>query len=229
MDEAILYSAYRIYSDLADESMLSLSIVAPNSARMHQMMAHELAKQGHSAEAIANYRAALKIDPQLPGLNFELAEMLNSPSVPGGQEEAESEYKAALALNPLDEQSESRLGDIAVQRNDLNEAYERYTRAVQLQPDDAEANLGLAKVLMSMNQPQKAQPLLEHAVQLDPTNAVAHFRLSTLYRQIGRTADAENELAQYQKYKELKEKLRSLYQEMRLQPAKEDDDTDPRQ
>ncbi|MGB6430282.1 MAG: tetratricopeptide repeat protein, partial [Candidatus Acidiferrales bacterium] len=228
-DEAILYSAYRIYSDLTDEAMLSLSIVAPNSARMHQMMAHELAKQGHTAEAIANYRAALKIDPQLPGLHFELAEMLNSPSVPDGQEEAESEYKAALEVNPLDEQAESRLGDIAARRNDLNEAYERYTRAVQLRPDDAEANLGLAKVLMSMNQPQKAQPLLERAVQLDPTNAVAHFRLSTLYRQDGRTADAENELAQYQKYKEMKEKLRSLYQEMRLQPAREDDDTDPRQ
>jgi tetratricopeptide (TPR) repeat protein len=228
-DEAILYSAYRVYSDLTAESMLSLSVVAPNSARVHQMMAHELAKQGHSAEAIANYRAALKIDPQLPGLHFELAEMLNTPSVPNGQDEAESEYKAALEVNPLDEQSECRLGDIAVRRNDLNEATERYTRALQLQPDDPQANLGLAKVLMTMGQPQKALPLLEHAVQLDPTDAVAHFRLSTLYRQLGRTADAENELAQYQKYKDMKEKLRSLYQEMRLAPAKEDEDTDPRQ
>src|SRR5271155_2760744 len=156
-DEGLLYTAYRVYSDLANESLLSLTVVAPNSARMHQAMAHELAKQGHTAEAIENYRAALKIDPQLPGLHFELAEMLRTVSTPEAHDEAESEYKAALEANPLDEQSEIRLGDIAVQKNDLKEAYERYTRAIQLQPGDPEANIGLAKVLMAMDQPQKAE------------------------------------------------------------------------
>ena len=34
----VLYTSYRIYSDLAGESMLSLSMVAPKSARMHQVM-----------------------------------------------------------------------------------------------------------------------------------------------------------------------------------------------
>jgi len=62
-DEAILYSAYRIYSDLTDEAVLSLMVVAPKSAHMHELMAHELAKHGHEAEAIENFRVALKIDP----------------------------------------------------------------------------------------------------------------------------------------------------------------------
>jgi tetratricopeptide (TPR) repeat protein len=226
-DRAILYSAYRVYSDLADESVLSLAMVAPKSAQMHQLMAHELAKNGHTPEAIENYRAALKIDPQLPGLHFELAEMLNTSS--DGQAEAASEYKKALALNPFDEASECRLGDIAAQRNDLKEAYERYTRAVQLRPDDADASIGLAKVLMSMNQLQKAGQLLEHAIQLDPTSALAHFRLSTVYRRTGRTADAHHEIEQYQKYKDMKEKLRDLYHAMLVEPAKKEaDDTESR-
>jgi cytochrome c-type biogenesis protein CcmH/NrfG len=134
-----------------------------------------------------------------------------------------------LAVNPSDASSESRLGDIAARRNDLNEAYERYARALELRPDDAETSLGLAKVLMSMGQLQKAEALLDHAVQLDPTNAVAHFRLSTVYRQTGRTADAKRELEQYQKYKEMKEKLRDIFHAMRVEPAKEEhDDLDPR-
>ena len=228
-DEAVLYAAYRIYSDLADESMLTMAIVAPKSARMHQLMAHELAKHGDTAEAIENYRVALKIDPQLPGLHFELAEMLNTSSVRTDQEEAESEYKKALAVNPSDASSESRLGGIAARRNDLNEAYKRYARALELRPDDAEASLGLAKVLMTMGQPQKAEALLEHVVQLDPTSAVAHFRLSTVYRQTGRTADAKHELEEYQKYKEMKEKLRDIFHAMRVEPAKEEHDgLDPR-
>jgi tetratricopeptide (TPR) repeat protein len=228
-DEGLLYTAYRVYSDLANESLLSLTVVAPNSARMHQAMAHELAKQGHTAEAIENYRAALKIDPQLPGLHFELAEMLRTVSTPQAHDEAESEYKAALVANPFDEQSEIRLGDIAVQKNDLKEAYERYTTAIQIQPGDPEANIGLAKVLMAMDQPQKAEPFLVHAIALDPTSAVAHFRLGTVYRELGRAEDAKHEIAEYQKYKEMKEKLQEIYHEMRLERTTgETDDADPR-
>jgi tetratricopeptide (TPR) repeat protein len=226
-DEALIYTAYRIYSDLAAESLLSLSVVAPSSAHMHQAMAHELAKHGNTAEAIENYRVALKIAPRLPGLHFEFAEMLNSQATAESRQEAENEYKAALETNPLDEQSECRLGEIAAGRNNLKEAYERYTRAVQMQPDDPEASIGLAKVLMSMDQPEKAEPLLKHALELDPTSALAHFRLSTVYRQLGRTADVKHELEEYQKYKRMKEKLLEIYRQMRVEPAKkEDDDTD---
>ena len=187
---------------------------------MHELMAHELAKHGHPDEAIENFRVAIKINPQLPGLHYELAEMLNASSE--GREEAASEYRKALALNPMDEASECRLGDIAAQKSDINEAHKQYTRAVQLRPDDPEASLGLAKVLMSMGQLEKAQQLLEHALQLDPTSAVAHFRLSTLYRRIGRTADAQRELEQYEKYRAMKEKLRDLYHTMRVEPAKKE-------
>jgi tetratricopeptide (TPR) repeat protein len=223
---AILYSAYRIYSDLADESLLSLSVVDPNSARMHQALAHELAKRGRTAEAIENYRAALKLDPQLPGLHFELAEMLNILGTDEGRQEAETEYRAALAANPMDEQSERRLGEIAFQAGDLKAARDHYDRAIQLQPNDPEANIGLAKVMTLLNEPKKAEALLQHALQLDPTSAVAHFRLSTIYRQTGRAENAERELEEYQKYKGMKEKLREVYGDLhRDQTGDEGDDS----
>jgi len=216
-NEAVLYTSYRIYSDLAAESLLSLSVVNPNSARLHQAMAHELAKRGNIAEAIENYRAALKIDPQLPGLHFELAEMLSTLSTTQGRQEAEKEYEAALEANPSDEQAECRLGDIALQKDDPKEAGQRYSRALQLQPNDPEANIGLAKVFMTMDQPQKAELLLQQALKLDPTSVLAHFRLSALYRQTGRPADAKHELEEYQKYKEMQEKLRTIYRGLHQQ------------
>jgi tetratricopeptide (TPR) repeat protein len=226
----ILYTAYRLYSDLTDEARLSLIVVGPNSARTHQMMAHELARQGNTAEAIANYHEALKLEPNLPGLHFELAEMLNSSSAPDAPQQAELEYKAALTVNPFDEKAECRLGDLAAAKGDTSGAYEHYQRAIKLQPNDPEANIGLAKALMAMNEPEKALPLLENAVKLDPTSAVAHFRLSTIYRQMGRTEDAKRELAEYQKYKDMKEKLREVYRQMRLEPDKKvHDEEDARQ
>lgn len=226
-NEALLYTAYRIHSDLAAESLLSLSVVNPNSARMQQALAHELAKRGNTAEAIEHYRAALKIDPTLPGLHFELADMLRTLSTAEDQEEAEKEYQAALAANPLDEQSECRLGDIALRSSDFKQAFDRFSRAVKLQPDDPEASIGLAKTLMSMNQPQKAEPLLQHALQLDPTIAVAHFRLGTVYRQTGRAAEAKHEMEEYQKYSQMKEKLRQFYRDLHQdQPVDENVETD---
>src|SRR5215475_10927890 len=62
-DARVLFASYRIYSDLAGESMLSLSLVAPHSAQMYQVMAHELARQGQMDAAIRDFRQALKINP----------------------------------------------------------------------------------------------------------------------------------------------------------------------
>lgn len=224
-DPAILYSAYRLYSDLADESLLSLSIVDPKSPRMHQAMAHELAKRGSSGEAIENYRAAIKLDPHIPGIHFELAEMLSTVGTPESRQEAEIEYKIAIAANPRDEQSECRLGEIALRANDLKSASDHYTRAVELQPNDPEANVGLAKVLMSFDRPQKAETLLRHAIQVDPTNPVAHFRLSTIYRQSGRLADAKREVEEYQRYNKMKEQLRELYHDLHRSPTRDENDS----
>ena len=219
----ILYTAHRIYSDLSDETMLSLAMVAPDSARMHQLMAHELARQAKDDAAIANYRIALKIDPQRADVRYELAEMLNTQSSPSAQAEAEKEYKAALAGNPFDEKSESRLGDIALRRSDLKSAAAYYSRALEMQPNDPDANLGMAKVLMSMHEPQKAEPHMEHAAQLEPFNPATHYRLGVLYRELGRTDDSHRELAQFEKLKKMKTRLGTLYQEMRLQPGKRDE------
>src|SRR5690242_5946845 len=218
-DIDILYTANRIYSDLADESMLSIAMLAPDSARMHQLMAHEAARQGNTEGAVAQYREALKIDSRIPGLHFELAEALNGSTHPGDREQVESEYKAALAANPFDEKAECRLGDIAARQSDLKSAAAHYSRALELQPNDADANIGLAKAFIATNQPEKAIPLLEHAAQLEPFNAVVHYHLSTLYRKAGRTDDARRELAEFQRLKGMKTRLTQVYQAMRLQPA----------
>lgn len=216
---AVLYAAYRVYSDLSAEAMLSLALAAPDSAQMHQVMAHEEARQGNTAGARLQYQKALAIDPKLPGIHFELGELLGASEDAKTKAGAESEYRAAIAENALDEKPECRLGDLAARKGDSAQAIEYYTAALRLQPDDAEANFGLAKTLIAMNEQAKALPALERAVQLDPTNAAAHFRLSTIYREMGRTADSQHEVEEYKKYKMMKEKLEAIFKEMQLHPA----------
>jgi Tfp pilus assembly protein PilF len=195
---------------------------------MHQVMAHELARQAKDDAAIANYREALKLNPQLSDIHYELAEMLFTQSAPAAQAEAEKEYKAAVASNPFDEKSVSRLGDLAMRRSDTKTAGEYYTRALRMQPADADANFGMAKVLMSQTEFQKAAPYLERAAQIEPYNAATHYRLSVVYRELGRTEDAHREMAEFEKLKKMKARLSDLYQQMRLSPGKaEESESDP--
>lgn len=221
-DPNILYAAHRIYADLADETMLSLAMAAPNSGRMHQLMAREMARQGNIEGAIEHDRQALRIEPKLPGIHFEIAELLASTTPPADPDVIEKEYQAALAANPLDEKAECRLAEMAARRSDLKSAAGHYARALELQPNDADANAGYAKTLIAMNQAAKAQPLLEQAIRLDPYNAVTHYRLSIVYRGLGRSADARRELAEFRRLKEMKEHMKELYREMRLQPGKQE-------
>ncbi|MHB1958370.1 MAG: tetratricopeptide repeat protein [Acidobacteriaceae bacterium] len=221
-DPDLLYTAFRLYSDLTDEAILTMAMTAPDSAQMHQMMARVLVRQGDSAAAIKNYREAIRINSRIAALHFELAQLLWKTGTVDGQAEAVAEYKIALELNPLDEKSESELGMIAAQNGNTKEALADYSRAVELQPDDAVALTGLARVLIAQQQQAKALPLLERAVQLDPTSASAHFRLSTLYRNAGRTDEAKRELAEYLKYKKMHADLSAIFKQMRLPPAKDE-------
>jgi tetratricopeptide (TPR) repeat protein len=214
----VLYAAYRTYADLSGESMLSLSLVAPDSAQMHQLLAHEETREGNTNGAIAQYRKAIALNPHLPGVHFELAELLHTSQNTAVKKEAEQEFRTAVAENPQDEASICELAGITEAKGNVQEAYDDYSKAAILQPGDANAKLGLAKTLIDMNQPDKAQVLLEETVQLEPTNAVAHYRLATLYREKGRMEDAKREVEQYKKYKDLKEKLRAVYKDLQVQP-----------
>jgi cytochrome c-type biogenesis protein CcmH/NrfG len=198
--------------------MLALSLTAPDSAQMHQLMAHEDLRQGNTNAAAEQFRKAIAINPHLPGVHFEFAELLNSSEDRASKKQAEQEYHSALSENPQDEKAILRLAEIDGEAGNVEKSAEGYARAVELQPGDADAKLGLAKTLMDMNQPEKALPLLEQAVHLEPTNAMAHYRLGSLYRKKGRMEDSKRELELYKKYKDLKENLRTLYKELQVQP-----------
>lgn len=215
-DPRILYAAYRVYTDLAGEAMLDLSVAAPESGQMYQTMAHELVRERDSAGAIANYRKALAADPNLPGVHYELAEALHASPDLKLRAEAEEQYKLAVAANGSDEKAITRLGDIASDKGDLDGAAAQYKKALALAPNDADAAIGLAHVFSEKNDAASAAPLLEQVIAADPTNVLAHYRLSAVYRKLNRPADAKRELEAYQKYKDMKEKMRQIYKELRL-------------
>lgn len=216
-DPQILFVEYEISSQMMDQSKLNMLLVAPNSAEMHMMMGGELGRAGDHTGAIAQYREAIRLNPKLPGVHFELAEQLRASPAPAIMAQAGGEYKAAVEENPYDEKAWCRLGDIEAQNGDSKASEQDYKRALALQPKDADAETGLAIAMISTDRTNEALPILESAVKDDPTNIVAHYRLSALYRKAGRTADAQKQMGEYTHYKELKDKMSQLIQQMRTQ------------
>jgi tetratricopeptide (TPR) repeat protein len=216
-DPEILYASYRIHTDLAGEALLSLSLAAPQSGQMQQAIAHELERIRDLPGAIAALRKAIAVDPNLPGIHFEFAEALHGSDSQADRAQAEHEYAIALEKNPHEVQAAVRLGDMQANRGDLDSAASLYQRVLSQQPNNAEATLGLARIFSEKNENERALPLLQQVLTEDPTNMLAHFRLSALYRKLHRPDDAKRELAEYQKYKEIKDGLRQVYSTMRIQ------------
>ena len=208
-DPQVLLATYQIARQTMDQATLNIMLAAPDSPESHMITAGELAREGNPAKAIAEYRAAIRLNPALPGVHFQLAELMRTSTDPAISAQAEAEYHAALKLNPYDALSWRQLGGIRNAKGEFKAAEEAYNKALALQPNDAEAQTGLAIVLISTNRADQAMSLLESALKNDPTNMTAHFRLSGLYRRAGRTADADREMAAFRRYQELKDKLGS--------------------
>jgi tetratricopeptide (TPR) repeat protein len=215
----ILYMAQRVYTDLADDTLNKLAILAPGSARMQEVIAERLVNGGDLKGAIEHYQKALEIDPHLPGVRFELGEALlqSSPKNADAQAQAEKEFETAIQMDGDSAGVECQLGAIAFLRSDLEGAYAHYERAYGLNQGDAEAQLGLGKVLMSAGKPQEAVKYLRMAVQSDPLDTQAHYRLGMAYKALKMADESRHELQLFQEITEAKGRVRQLYRQMHKQ------------
>ena len=196
----VLYLAYRIHTDLANLARDQLRLIAPESGRMHELTAQHLVNRGDLTEAISEYQAALKADPRLRGIHYELGEAFaqQSPS-PESLERAEREFRAALTENSSDANAEAQLGLIELLRSNPEQAIGHFKRAFALNHENALAEQGMGKALVYLNRIPEALPYLEKAAQLDPENGDVHYRLAMVYRQLGRKSDAEREFGTFRK------------------------------
>jgi len=222
----VLFMAQRVYSELADDTLNKLAVLAPGSARMQQVIAEHLVNGGDLQHAIEHYKRALQIDSHLPGVHFELGEAVlqSAPNDPATQAEAEKEFEAAEAIDGDAAKAECGLGGIALSQSDLDRAFTHYERAYKLNPNEIEAQLGLARLLMTQQKPQGAVNYLRAAIQSDPLNSEAHYRLASAYRRLHLDDQAQKEMHLFQEIKATKDHVKELYKQMNIRPKAQGDE-----
>jgi cytochrome c-type biogenesis protein CcmH/NrfG len=215
----ILFFAQRVYSELADNTLNKLAVLAPESARMEQLIAERLINAGDLKSATMHYRKALALNPKLPGIHFELAETLMqySPNDQATQKEASSELAAAMQLDGDSSKVQCLLGRIALLQSDTTQAYAHYHRANELDPKDPQAQIGLAEILRLQDKPEQAAEYLRMAVATDPFDAEAHYKLSQVDRLLHRDDEQKKELQLFLDIRAARDKVKLLYRQMNPQ------------
>jgi tetratricopeptide (TPR) repeat protein len=217
----VLFMAQRVYSELADDTLNKLAVLAPGSARMQQVIAEHLVNGGDLPHAIEHYQKALQIDPRLHGVHFELGEAIlqSSPFDAGTQAEAQKELEAAVTVDGDTAKTECEFGGIALSQTQLDQAFAHYQRAYQLDPSEVQAQMGLAKVLRMQEKWQEAVKYLRMAVRADPLNGTAHYQLGTAYRRLQMDDMAQKEMILSQEIKKTKDQVEELYKQMNRRPT----------
>ena len=110
-------------------------------------------------------------------------------------DEAKREFETELANDPASAQALAYLGDIELERNNLDQAASLLGKATQHDPDLRIAFLDLGTVRMQQKVYPAAVKALERAIALDPKPTDAHYRLGRVYQAMGNRAGAEKEFA----------------------------------
>ncbi len=84
-----------------------------------------------------------------------------------------------------------RLGRAYFLQGDLDEAQRCFRQSAELAPTELEAYVELAKVAIQRHDRQEALKQLNHARSLSPREQSVLYSLVAVYRQLGRTAEAE--------------------------------------
>lgn len=215
-----LFFAQRVYSELANETLNKLAVLAPGSARMEQLIAERLINDGDLKDATKHYKKALQLDPHLPGVHFELAEALmqTDPNNAAAQVQAKSQLKEAIQTDGDSANVESELGRIALLQSHTDQALAHYRRAYKMNPENATAAMGMANILEQQGKNEQALVYLRKAVKEEPFSTKANYGLFLLYKKLHMAAAAKKQLKLFINVRSTKHKVESVYHEMH--PAK---------
>jgi tetratricopeptide (TPR) repeat protein len=185
--------------DWQDERSLWASTVdvCPGSVRAHYNLGLALEQLPYGLpEAIAEYQAAVRIEPDFAEAHVNLGNAL--AQTPGRLPEAIAEYQAALRIRPdLAAVHYNLANTLARTPGRLPEAIAAYQATLRIRPDRADAHAALANALaQTPGRLPEAIAEYQAALRVEPDRAPVHYNLANALAQVpGRLPEA---IAEYQ-------------------------------
>ncbi|HVV02506.1 MAG TPA: tetratricopeptide repeat protein [Verrucomicrobiae bacterium] len=152
----------------------------------HDNLGFALFQEGKTAEAMDEYRKALRINPEDPGT---LNNMGTALARQGDLKNGVQAYESALRSDPRFEDARNNLGVALFHLEKTDEAEKQYRIAIKLNPNDAEAHNNLANLLVSRGMLDQAVVQYRIALSINP-------RLPTTLNNLGWVLGEQGEFRQ---------------------------------
>jgi len=197
-DPDLLYYLSQAHGQLSKQVFDRLIEQSSDSARKEQLLGQAQAAAGNRDAAEKHLRAALSKRPDLRGLHLALGDLYLGS---GDYENAEQEFREEARMAPGSAAAAYKLGVVLMNRGQIRDALAELRRANDLQPNMPETLLELGKATIVDGDLTSAEKLFLRLLELEhasPLAESAHFQLAQIYRQLGRSADADREMKKFQ-------------------------------
>jgi predicted Zn-dependent protease len=188
------YWTIRAANRLATEAVAKLETLPP-SVELHLIRAELAQSGGRHTDAVTEVQAALKLSPGNPGIETALAEALLQAH---NLDEVLPLLERLNRDNPSDGALLAMYGEALLQAQQLERAMPVLERAVTLKDAPPAARASLGRAYVQAGRYEDALPYLAAAAK-DDDNGDVHYQLARAYQALGRPADAQRALAEYQK------------------------------
>jgi tetratricopeptide (TPR) repeat protein len=162
--------------------------LAPNSARVHMLLAEAALAEDNPTEAESEFQAALNANPRSIEVLTSLGELKRSQSK---FDEAIAFYAQAEEVGPMNYDIAYGLGACYTYKQESARAIEYLRKALAFAPDSAAGRFALGNALFQGGQTEAAIPELKAALELEPQLKQAYFLLGRAYQKLGREAEAK--------------------------------------
>ncbi|MCC6336673.1 MAG: tetratricopeptide repeat protein [Myxococcales bacterium] len=168
-------------ADVPQQAIIQLEQILrdyPDLAVVHSLLGLAYDRLDDAGRAVDEFKRAIELAPEDGKAHLYLAELYAARQRP---KNAEEHYQKALERNPVLADAWVRVGDLAVDRQDLVGARQAFQVVARLRPDDAAAHGKLALVHQLEGDWPAADKELRLVMDKEPENLEFALRLGVLH------------------------------------------------
>jgi tetratricopeptide (TPR) repeat protein len=193
--------------DMAIAYMLGTAYIHDKQVELGQVLVDRILRNGDSAEAhlmlgsakmgVADFAGARDEFAKAVALNPNLAQVhvlyAKALQFTGDSDQSLKEYKAEVAADPFDYESNLQIGALLRQEQNYEDSVQYFNRALETRPGDPAVRYQLALIALDQGKSDEARRQLESLVKESPQFTEAHVSLSIAYYRLKRPLDGKRE------------------------------------
>jgi Tfp pilus assembly protein PilF len=163
---------------------------SPGKAQAHNQLGLVYLAQGHTDDAMGEFRTALALTPNYRDALYNLG---NAYKHAGALNQAVDAYRRVLLITPSYAEAHNNLGNVYREQGFPDNALQEFQLAAMYEPGLLQPHVNLGIMYYRMGRPAEAAMELKRAIMIDPDFALSHEVLGEVFFSQGQRDEAVRE------------------------------------